>query len=168
MKTTNSNTKFDSQLVSIRSLSALTGQDRDTIRAAIGRANIEPAGALGGYPAYRLSDAVKALLARHGDVDPSTLSPQDRKALADARLREHALKVKEGEYLPRENVRQGCAVSFQMVAQSVRSIPDNLERKLGLTPEQVEFAERVVDQICADLYSQIEALHTANTESTPA
>lgn len=166
MKTTTTNTKFDSQMVSIRSLSALTGQDRDAIRSAIGRAKIEPAGQLGGYPAYRLSDAIKALLARHGDVDPATLSPSDRKALADAKLREHTLAIKQGEYLPREAVRQGCAVAYQMVAQSIRSIPDNLERKLGLTPDQTEFAELVVDQISTDLYNQMQAVHNANQEAT--
>lgn len=159
MKTTNSNTQFDAQLVSIRSLSALTDQDRDTVRAAIGRAKIEPAGKLGGYPAYRLSDAIKALLARHGDVDPSTLTPQDRKALADAKLREHTLSVKNGEYLPRDAYRNATAEAYARCASSIRSIPDNLERRLGLTPEQSEFAEEVIDRILGALHDEMKAAH---------
>ena len=166
MKTTTSNTKFDSQLVSIRSLSALSGADRDTIRSAIGRSKIEPAGALGGYPAYRLSDAIKALLARHGDVDPESLTPQDRKALADANLREHTLMIKNGSYLPREAFKNAVAVTYATCAQSILSLPDNLERRLGLTPEQSEVAEAVVDQILSTLYNDLKATHEQATAST--
>ena len=168
MKTTNSNTKFDHQLVSIRSLSALSGQDRDTVRASIGRAKIEPAGQLGGYPAYRLSDAVKALLQRHGDVDPATLTPQDRKALADAKLREHTLSVKDGTFLPREEFKNAVAVAYSTCAQSILSLPDNLERKLGLTAEQTEFAEMVVDQILNTLYTDLKRTHEESNAALTA
>ena len=99
MKKDTNNTQLDGHLVSIRSLSALTGLDRDTIRTSISRAALKPAGTLGGCPAYLLRDALRALFVRHGDVDPATLTPHDRKALADARLREHTLHVKEGNYL---------------------------------------------------------------------
>jgi hypothetical protein len=163
MKTSNSNTKFDNQLVSIRSLSALTGQDRDTVRSNLNRADIEPAGQLGGYPAYRLSDAIRAMLARHGDVDPATLTPQDRKALADAKLREHTLAIKSGEYLPRDAYRSATAEAYARCASSIRSIPDNLEHRLGLTPEQAEFAEEVIDRILGTLYTDMKATHEANT-----
>lgn len=164
MKTASTtNTKFDSQLVSLRSLSALTGQDRDTIRSAIGRADIEPAGTLGGYPAYRLSDAIRALLARHGDVDPATLTPQDRKALADAKLREHMLAVKSGEYLPRDAFKNAVGTAYATCAQSIKSLPDNFERKMGLTPEQAEAGELVVDQILQTLYDDLKRTHEAST-----
>jgi hypothetical protein len=165
MKTTTSNTQFDNQLVSIRSLSALTGQDRDTIRSSIGRAKIEPAGKLGGYAAYRLSDAIKALLARRGDADPESLTPVDRRALADAKLREHTLSVKEGRYLPRESIREGCAVAYQMVAQSIRSIPDLCERKAGTDVDTTDLISNVIDQVCSDLAERMEKLHGENSES---
>lgn len=160
MKTTTSNTEFDAISVSIRSLAALTGLDRDTIRGAIGRAKLEPAGQRGGYPAYRLSEAVRCLFTRVGtDIDPAILTPQDRKALADARLREHTLHVKEGDYLPREAVRNASAEVFQMVAQSVRSIPDLCERRTGADPETCTLIEGVIDQVCSDLADRMEAMH---------
>ena len=160
--TSTSNTEFDGLAVSIRSLAGLTGLDRDTIRGAIGRANLQPAGQRGGYPAYKLKDAIRALFVRHGDVDPATLTPQDRKALADAKLREHALRVKEGEYLPREAYRAATARGFSTCAQSILSLPDNLERKAGLSPEQAEQAEKVVDLILGTLYADLERAYTEN------
>jgi len=164
MKTTTSNTEFDAITVGIRSLAALTGQHRDTIRTAISRAALEPAGQRGGYPAYRLRDALRALFVRHGDVDPATLTPQDRKALADAKLREHQLHVKEGQYLPRELVRTGCGTSYAMVAQALRSIPDLCERKTGTDPATCQLISDVIDSVCSDLSARMEAIHRENAD----
>ncbi|MBK6358331.1 MAG: DUF1441 family protein [Betaproteobacteria bacterium] len=166
MKKDTNNTQLDGHLVSIRSLSALTGLDRDTIRTSISRAALKPAGTLGGYPAYLLRDALRALFVRHGDVDPATLTPHDRKALADARLREHTLHVKEGNYLPREAVRNGCAVAYQMVSQAIQSIPDLCERKTGADVETVELIGKVIDNISSDLAAQMEALHRESSQAT--
>jgi hypothetical protein len=158
MKSTTNN-QLEGQLVSIRSLAALTQLDRDTIRGSIARANLTPAGKLGGYPAYALSDAIRALFVRHGDADPQTLTPQDRKALADAKLRELSLNIKNGEYLPREAVRNGCAVAYQMVAQAIQSIPDLCERKTGADVKTIELIGQVIDSVSNNLAEQMEALH---------
>lgn len=165
MKTTVNN-QLEGQLVSIRSLSALTGLDRDTCRNSITRAALTPAGTLGGYPAYLLKDAIKSLFVRHGDVDPANLTPQDRKALADARLREHTLNERSGKYLPREAVRTACAESYAMVAQALRSIPDLVERKTGADVETCELISDVIDQVCSDLAGRMEAIHNKSTDAS--
>lgn len=166
MKTNTLNTEFDHLSVSIRSLAALTGLDRDTIRAAISRANLAPTAQRGGYPAYSLKDAVRCLFVRVGtDVDPATLSPQDRKALADAKLREHTLNVKNGEYLPRQAIRDAAAQAFATVAQSIRSIPDLAERKTGADADTCELLEGVVDSVLSELAGRLQAMHQNATQT---
>lgn len=167
MKTTN-NTELSNLQVSIRSLSDLTGLHRDAIRSSIGRANLAPTGNRGGYPSYSLKAALSAVLSRRGDADPESLSPVDRRSVAQARLLEHQLQVKSGEYLPRSSVREGCSVAYAMVAQSVRSIPDLVERKTGADPDTCELIEQVIDNVCADLAERMEALHRESTAGAAA
>lgn len=59
--------------------------------------------------------------------------------------REFKLAVEMGEYLPREEQRQAAATALAVLTQSLRSIPDNLERVCSLTPEQAELAQQTVD-----------------------
>ncbi len=167
MQTAN-NTELSNLQVSIRSLAELSGQHRDAVRSAISRARLEPSGTRGGYPSYSLKAALRALTARQGDANPETLTPTDRKALADAKLREHTLLVKEGEYLPREAYRNATAQSYARCASSIRSIPDGLERKLGLNPQQVEFAEEVITRILGTLHDDMRRAHEESAEATPA
>lgn len=68
-----------------------------------------------------------------------------------ADLAEIELKAKTGEYVEREQVRTACATAFAEVAQALRMIPDVLERQLGLTPEQAERAEALINESLADL-----------------
>ena len=50
--------------------------------------------------------------------------------------REFRLARERGEYLPRTMQRQATATALAVLTQSLRSIPDNLERVCNLTPEQ--------------------------------
>ncbi len=52
--------------------------------------------------------------------------------------REFKLKVEMGQYCLREVQRQASATALSVLTQSLRSIPDNLERTLSLAPETVE------------------------------
>lgn len=157
MNTTN--TTHANSVISIRGLADLTGLDRDTCRAAITRAELKPAGTRGGYPAYALRDAVRALFVRRGEIDPETLTPTDRKAYAQAQLAELALKVKSGEFLPRDSYRAATATAFSTCASSIRMIPDTLARKVTLSPEQADLCERVIDDILNSLADDLERAH---------
>lgn len=65
--------------------------------------------------------------------------------------REFNLAVKQAQYLPREAVGQASATALAVLTQSLRSIPDNLERACGLTPQQAEQAQQVIDAALAEL-----------------
>jgi hypothetical protein len=157
-------TEFSELNVSIRSLSALTGLDRDTIRQAFSSAELTPAGTRGGYPSYQLQPAIRALFARRGDIDPAMLTPGDRKNLALAQRAEFDLEIKRGEFLPRDAYRRASATAFAKVASTIRSLPDNLERKAGLEPATVDLVEQIVDSTLDELAGDLEKTYTENSD----
>lgn len=82
-----------------------------------------------------------------------------RKEAAHAAKAELEFKVRAGQYLPREAVRSALAEAYQAVAQSLRSIPDNLERKLGVTPEVAESVSASIDETMGELAYAMEQIH---------
>ena len=85
-----------------------------------------------------------------------------RKEAALAAKAELDFRIKAGMYLPREAVRAAIAKAFQAVAQSMRSIPDNLERKLGLSPEITEQVSAAIDESMGDLSHELENVFQRN------
>lgn len=71
-----------------------------------------------------------------------------RKEAANADMAEIDVKIKMGQFGDREQFRQASATAIASMVQTLRSIPDNLERKLGIAPE---VAQEVGDQIDAAL-----------------
>lgn len=74
-----------------------------------------------------------------------------RKERALADMHELNYKIKSGEYISRAAVREASATLLSNLAQSLRSLPDNLERKFNLPPEVAEQIERVIDASLADV-----------------
>ncbi len=159
----------DLPAVGIRTLAGLLGIDRDSIRAALNRAELKPVSNRGGHPAFDFAEAIRALFARRGEVDPALLTPIDRRALADAKLRELELERRRGAVLPRDDVRTASAQAFALVASSMRAIPDNLERRLGVSPAVAEEVSILIDDAMANLADDLERLHRHPEEApTPA
>ena len=50
------------------------------------------------------------------------------------------------------------ATAYSAIAQTLRSIPDNLERKINLDPTVAEEVGRVIDEALADLSNEMELL----------
>ena len=67
------------------------------------------------------------------------------KAEADAQQAWLDLKVAQKEYLSRSAFREASATLLAELAQGLRSIPDTLERKYGLPPEQVLYVQNTID-----------------------
>lgn len=79
-----------------------------------------------------------------------------------ANLAELEYRTKSGEYVSRDAVRQASATAFAAIAQALRSIPDNLERKLGVTPEVSEAVSLLLDEAMAELASDLQRIHAEN------
>lgn len=87
-----------------------------------------------------------------------------RKEMAHAAKAELEFRIKDGQYLPREKIRGALAEAYQAVAQALRSIPDNLERKLGITPELAEIVSSAIDDAMGELAYAMEQIHVSNDE----
>jgi hypothetical protein len=87
-------------------------------------------------------------------------------ALEEAKAQHARLKyeIEAGNYLPRDAYREASATLLAEVAQALRSLPDLLERKCSLSPEQVARVEQVVDEALSTLSIGLELF----TEQKPA
>lgn len=85
-----------------------------------------------------------------------------RKESALADLNELDYKVKSGEYVARSAVQEAAATLLAALAQSLRSLPDNLERKFNLPPETAEEVERVIDGTLSDVSRGLEMFTSEN------
>lgn len=81
-----------------------------------------------------------------------------RTEAAKADLAELDYKVKSGQFVSRVGVRQASATAFATIAQTMRSIPDNLERTLGLNPEVAAAVGASIDAALADLSETLQMM----------
>lgn len=88
------------------------------------------------------------------------------KAEADAANAWLKHKIDSGEYLSRTAFREACATVLSEVAQAMRSLPDALERKHGLTPDIVQAIEQTVDDTLASAASSLEMFVQSPIEIT--
>jgi hypothetical protein len=59
--------------------------------------------------------------------------------------REFKLACDKGEYIARAEVAQAATTAVSVLTQSLRTLPDTLERTCSLTPEQAARADEIVD-----------------------
>ena len=92
------------------------------------------------------------------DATMSFEEARARNEAAKASLNELELKVKSAEYVAITSVVQSMATAYSAIAQTLRSIPDNLERKINLDPAVAEEISRVIDESLAGLANEMELL----------
>ena len=71
-------------------------------------------------------------------------------------------EIKRGKYVLREEIQRASSVAFATVTQNLRSIPDGLERRLGLSPEVTEQIAIAIDEIMSDLADELEKIHVSS------
>lgn len=152
--------------LSVRALARLLEIDRETIAAAIRRSELAPYDRTGGHPRYLIELVCRALLKRTGDIDPALLPPGDRRHHYDAALKQLEFDRRRGSLVERAEVRQASSTAFAAIAQTLRSIPDNLERRLGIAPEVAEEVGLLIDEALGALADELQAMH--ETGQSPA
>ena len=85
-------------------------------------------------------------------------SAKARNEAAKADLNELELRIKSGEYVDRAAVREATATALATLAQTLRSLPDNLERKLGLDPKVAEEVGKLIDAALDEVANEFEKL----------
>lgn len=72
--------------------------------------------------------------------------------------RELKLSILRGDHLPRPAVQQASSVALSLLTQTLRAVPDNLERTLNLPPEAVEAVSQQIDKALAEVARAFEAM----------
>jgi hypothetical protein len=98
------------------------------------------------------------------DVDPDTLPPSERKAWYEGETRKRELQVRDRELIPAAEVEQAIATAFAAIAQDMRAIPDNLERRHGIDPQTAEQVEAALLQAMDSLADRLAALAPVEAE----
>lgn len=105
-------------------------------------------------------EVVRSTIVNEGDLEYQVA--RARKESWAAKTVELDYRIKQGEYVEREHVRQVCATALSTVAQSLRSLPDVLERREGLDPIMADKVSLAIDDALGALAMDFEKLGAAN------
>jgi phage terminase Nu1 subunit (DNA packaging protein) len=75
------------------------------------------------------------------EVDPERMDPQDRKAWYESEAKRRDLEERDRELLRASEVEEVLAVAWSGLSQDLQAIPDNLERRFGITADVAEKVE---------------------------
>jgi len=151
------------RLVSISRAAELLCMDRKTVSKRIADANIAPAGMRDGYPVYEGRRVCEACLLPQGatdgegSIDPRNLKPMDRRAWYQSERERMAVEAEARQLIPAIEVHAEMAEMARGFVQFLDTLPDVLERRVHLRPEQIEAMH---DQITIErqrLYAQFES-----------
>ena len=87
-----------------------------------------------------------------------------RNESAKADLNELDLAVRRGTYVLRASVQEAAATALAAMSQTMRSVPDNLERKLGLAPEVAAEVGVAIDAALNEVANQFESMYEGARE----
>lgn len=72
-----------------------------------------------------------------------------------ANLAELDFRKRQGELLERADVETASARLHAFLAQSLRNLPDDLERRCGLSGEAVQFVQDYIDALTTDIRAKL-------------
>ena len=81
-----------------------------------------------------------------------------RNEQSKADLNELEFKIKSKQYLPRAAIQQAAATAIASFAQTMRSVPDNLERTHGISPEIAEAVSKAIDNALEELAHEFQMM----------
>lgn len=106
-----------------------------------------------------------------GYVKPDEVISYDkakaRKESAMADLHELDYKVKSGQYVSRNAVRQASATAMAALAQTIRSLPDHLERR-GVPPSVCVQIDAAITEVLGETAKALEAIWRSETDDHPS
>ena len=148
--------------LSIRRLADEFAMARETVSKRLAEYSVAPCGRRHGHPVYRLRDAAPAIVGvgitdEDGNRDPRMLPPEKRNAYYQSELRRLEFEMETGQLVPAAQHEAAVADLARDVVQFLTTLPDELERDAGLTPEQIEAMHASIDRSRQGLYETLTA-----------
>lgn len=146
---------------SIARLADEFGMDRRTAAKRLRDAGVAPMAKRAGHDVYRMADAAAALVqapgasAATGILDPRDLPPMERRAFYQSENERLKVETTTGQLVPAAEVEADYAELVKKVVQFFDTLPDVLERKAGLTPEQVVKVQDACDGVRQTMFEAI-------------
>lgn len=128
---------------------------RDVLRRIVTEAGVQPTGARGGHPLYRLRDLYRAILSQGDGIDAN---PHSRLALARAIKTEDEIRVRRGDLVEVYEHERECALLAMAFCQWADTLPDLIERDIGASPLVIAKVERSIDDLRTRLADWLETL----------
>ncbi len=133
---------------------------RDTVAKRLAAANVPAAEVRAGHPVYRLRDAAPVLLDKgHAgggeDFDPCDLPPKERKDWFNSEESRLAVQAKARRLIPAAEVEVEYAELVKGLVQFLDTLPDVLERRADLSPEQAVAIGEVIGEQRQALYDRL-------------
>lgn len=152
--------------LSIARLAEEFGMARETVSKRLAQASVPSDGLRNGYPVYRLRDACPALMSgagfdEQGMRDPKTMPPDQRNYWYQSESKRIDVETRAGLLIPASEHEADLAVMVKDLAQFLETLPDQLERDVALTPEQVQALHDGIDRRRQELYDRIVATAAA-------
>lgn len=119
---------------------------RDTVSRRIKARGIQPVGERLGYPVFDLAD-VAELIDDHPELsgDPEQMPPRERRDWYEGERVRLEVQELKGELVRIDQYRAEMARILKSLADTLETLPDELERQAGLTPHQAERLISVLD-----------------------
>jgi len=146
-------------LLNVTQLGEAFNFHRDTIRKRLNIAGVKAVKVVKNAPVYAIKDAAPAILqtthSTGSDFDPDSLLPGERKAWFDSENARLNFEEACGNLCESHEVARGFAECFKALVNPLDSLPDLLERKANLQPEQAEIVSRLVDSVRESMYLEV-------------
>lgn len=151
----------DRFLFSLSQLSTAFGPSRETVNKRLMAAGVAARSQRRNHNVYHIGDAALAILSNNvptfeGVSDPDQLSPKDRLDWFKSETERLKLEEKQGAVLVVEVVRVEWGEMLQKVGAALDAIPDKLEQKCRLGPDELQEVENVIDSARVELAEQLE------------
>ena len=145
--------------LSIRRLSEEFGMARETIQKRLTEAGVAPSGRRAGHPVYRLRDVCPALFVptvdADGLIDPAKLKPPDRRAWYQSENERLKFEQEMGQLILAAEVHAEFAAVAKIVVRTLETLPDIVERDLRPGPDVIEYLQRKVAEVRAEIADRI-------------
>jgi len=121
--------------------------------------NLRSTGTVNGKLAYSLPETARKIFGidlstEDGDDPYAGLKPAERKAVIESQLKYVELQVKLGNYVSTDDLHHFIAEKFKVIDISLSTLPDHIEREVGLSPEQLAIVDREIDKLRVTLTEQ--------------